>query len=1069
MTYRRLLQSGGLAALLFFSFTLLHAQYQIRFHRITMQQGLSQSAVTCIFQDSQGFMWLGTQDGLNRYDGYSFNIYKNRVGDSASLSDNFILSIYEDEQNVLWFGTLNNPNILNRFDRLTEGFTYVPADSVDLSRARVSSVFTTYRDPKGFLWTGSRGGGLTRLNTTTGEKKTFKNDPKNPGSLSDDRVYSVYGDRSGTIWVGTRGGLDKFDPGTESFVHYRHDPKNPNSISDNWVWPILEDRYGNLWIGTGRGGLNHFNRKTGVFTRYLHDATDPLSISDNYIFSIYESRSGLIWVGTNGDGVNTFHPGLGGFVTYSHTPEKANSLSDNTVRALHVDRQGTVWIGTAEGLDRFDENQKTFTHFKRGSPAGRGPTDIPNALLEDRSGTLWVGTLSSGLDRFDQSTGRFINYKTDPSRPGSLSDNAIYALLEDRAGTLWVGTYNGGLNRLDRSSGKFTAYMPDTTNPAGISERGVWALCEDRDGYIWVGTYKGGLNRLDPKTGHFTVFKNDPANRQSISDNNITCILEDRNRTLWVGTTNGLNSFKRSDGTFKQYLEEDGLPNRVVLGIVEDGAGNIWISTNHGLSRFNPKTGQFRNFDANDGLQGHEFNQNAYARNSVTGMLYFGGGKGFNAFHPDSIRENPYVPPIVFSAMRRYNTDDAEGKPIDEPGMSVRQDLTLTYKDNIVTFEFAALSYYISSKNTYSYKLENFSDNWIQLGRERYATFTNLDPGEYVLRVRGANNDGVWNMDGSSIKFVVTPPWWKTRWAYAAYVLIFFGILYELRRFEINRREEKARVRESELRAKAAEAEKRVLQVENDRKTKELEEARQLQLSMLPREMPKLPHLEIAVFMRTATEVGGDYYDYNLQSDGTLSLAFGDATGHGMQAGTIVTLMKGLFTSDASRLDIQPFFNHCSKSIKEIKLGRLLMAFSLVKFNGTRISLSSAGMPPLYIHRGQNGALQEILLKGMPLGAMKSFPYQIHEDELSTGDTLLLVSDGLPEQKNVEGEMYDYDRLKLRFTEVAPTEHPQDIIQHLMKGIDEWMEGAVQDDDITLMVVKVTQSQTIPGELPVSN
>jgi serine phosphatase RsbU (regulator of sigma subunit) len=436
--------------------------------------------------------------------------------------------------------------------------------------------------------------------------------------------------------------------------------------------------------------------------------------------------------------------------------------------------------------------------------------------------------------------------------------------------------------------------------------------------------------------------------------------------------------------------------------------------------------------------------------------MYFGGGNGFNEFHPDSVRDNPFVPPVVFSAFRRYNTDDEEGKAIEEKGISVRPEITLSYKDNLAIFQFAALSFYNPVRNQYSYKLEGYSDNWIQLGSDHVATFTNLDGGDYTLRVRGSNNDGVWNEEGAALKLTVTPPWWKSTWAYIAYAILAIGFLYGVRQFEINQREQKARIRESELHAKAVEAEKRALEAENERQTKELEDARKLQLSMLPREIPKFPGYQVAVFMRTATEVGGDYYDFSTGEGPTLNVAFGDATGHGMQAGTIVTLMKGLFLSDASRFDITTFFNHCSRAIKEIRLGRLFMAFTLVRLKGNSVSLSSAGMPPAFLHRQGDGSVEEILLKGMPLGAMKNFPYLLHETTMAPGDTLLLLTDGLPEQKNAGQEMFDYARVQQTFVEnVAGT--PESIIQRLVSAADSWMSGVVLDDDITLLVIRKTE------------
>ena len=378
----------------------------------------------------------------------------------------------------------------------------------------------------------------------------------------------------------------------------------------------------------------------------------------------------------------------------------------------------------------------------------------------------------------------------------------------------------------------------------------------------------------------------------------------------------------------------------------------------------------------------------------------------------------------------------------------------MTYKDNIVSFDFAALSYYNNFMNQYRYKLEGFNENWIQLGNNRTITFTNLSSGEYNLRVLGSNSDGLWNDKGASLFIEVTPPWWRTNIAYAVYLISFMGFMFSIRKFEINRREQKARIRETELRMKATEAEKRAIEIENERKTKELEEARELQLSMLPKELPELPNLEIAAFMRTATEVGGDYYDVIVEENGTLNIAFGDATGHGLKAGTMVTLMKGFFTSDSSKLGIKEFMNHCSKMIKEIKLGRILMSFSYLKIESSKLYVSSAGMPPIYYYNKSSEVMEEIIMKGMPLGAMLSFPYNVHEKELNSGDIILLLSDGIPEQMNEDEEMYDYPRVKDQFIKVAE-KTPDEIIKHFVESCDKWMGNAVQADDITIMVIRI--------------
>jgi ligand-binding sensor domain-containing protein/serine phosphatase RsbU (regulator of sigma subunit) len=921
----------------------------------------------------------------------------------------------------------------------------------------VSSVDAFLNEP-GVKWVGSLGAGtgLKRTNLKTGETTQFKHDPSDPFSISSDKVYSVYRDRSGILWVGTYNGLDKLDEKSGKFTHYRNNPADPNSLSDNWVWPIYEDSKGNLWVGTVNGGLNKFNRPTNSFSHFVNDPSNPSSLNDNYIFSIYEDRAGLIWIGTNAGGINYFMSSLNVFEHYVNKPEDRNSLSDNAVVSIMVDRVGTYWIGTRNGgLDKFDYKKKKFINYSH-NPANTNSI-LSNSIVEiyeDRSGILWLGTFSSGLSSFDPNSGNFKHYVNNPSDPYSLTDNRVYSILEDSDGMIWIGTYAGGLNLLDRKTGRISNYKFDKDDSTSLSSNSVWSMLEDNSGELWLGTFGGGVSIFNRKLKKFTHLKNNPDNPASLLDNNIITLFMDSRGNMWFGTTKGLSCYVHEKNYFKNYTEESGLANNFIFGILEDGRGNIWLSTNNGLSKFNPESESFTNYYAADGLQSNEFNQNAYAKDNKSGRLLFGGINGLNVFHPDSIKGNTFVPPVVFTNYLRYNTDDEEGKPIFEKGISVRDSISLTFKDNIVTLQFSALSYYNNSENQYKYMLEGFNENWIQLGNDHTITFTNLSPDDYVLRVIGSNNDGIWNEKGASLFVEVLPPWWRTNFAYAAYVILFLGTLYGLRRFEINRREQKTRMRENELRLKATEAEKRAIEIENERKTKELEEARELQLSMLPRELPKLPHLEIAAFMKTATEVGGDYYDFIVQENGVLNVAFGDATGHGLQAGTMVTLMKGFFTSDAAKLGLQEFMSHCTAMIKEIKLGRILMSFSLLKIDDSKLLITSAGMPPIYYFDNEKQDVEEITIQGMPLGAMRKFSYKVVEKEIKSGDILLLLSDGLPEQMNMNEEMFGYPRVSDRFKKFV-NDSPENIIQNLIKSGEDWMGGATQQDDISFVVIKI--------------
>ena len=1040
---------------LFYS-ELIISQSDVAFNHITVENGLSQSAVTCIFQDQTGFMWLGTQDGLNRFDGYNFKVFKNNPDNLKSISDNFIFSIYEDKSGTLFFETQSGK--LNKYNPVTESFSIVSPDSIDLQNAKMNSVLSLYNDRANIQWTGglSKETGLKMTDKKTGETKTFLNDPKNQYSISDNKVYSVLRDKSGTLWVGTFSGLNKFDESTGRFYHYKNDPKNKQTLSDNWVWPIFQDSKGNLWIGTVRGGLNKFDPSSGTFTSYKNDPSNPKSINDNFIFSIYEDRSGLIWVGTSTGGVNYFNPSADLFEHYYNIPEQKNSLSDNTVMSLFADRRGIYWIGTSNGgLDKFDYQRKEFINYKHNPQNSNSllSNSIQN-IYEDKSGILWIGTFSSGLNSFDPENNIFKAYVNKPSDPNSLSDNRVYSITEDNDWNLWIGTYAGGLDRLDKQKNIITHFVHNDKDTNSISSNNVWSLVLDDDSNLWIGTFGGGVNVLDKTKKSFKHFRHNPNDPNSLGDDNIIRVFKDSKGNLWFGTTKGLCRYFSDTKTFKTYNEQDGLSNNFVYGILEDDDGNLWLSTNKGISNFNPKEETFKNFYAEDGLQDNEFNQNAFAKDYKRGNLLFGGVNGFNVFNPDRVKGNTYVPQIAFTNFIRYNSDDEEGKPIVEKGISEMDKISLTYKDNIVSLEFAAFSYYNNFKNQYKYRLEGFNDNWIQLGNNNKVTFTNLSSGDYVLTVIGSNNDGVWNQQGKSLMIHVSPPWWKTKIAYGAYFIAFFGFLFGVRKFEIDRREQKAQIRESALKIKAAEAEKRTLEIENERKTKELEEARQLQLSMLPKKLPVLPNYEVAAFMRTATEVGGDYYDFRVQDDGAFFVAFGDATGHGLQAGTMVTLMKGFFTSDSSKLGMSEFMNHCSRMIKEIELGRILMSFSYLKFENNKLSITSAGMPPIFYFSKSLNEVEEITIQGMPLGAMRSFPYKVIEKDINSGDIILLLTDGLPEQMNLNEEMFDYSRVKDNFKSIT-NNSPDEIINELIKAGDEWMSGRIQDDDITFVIIRV--------------
>ncbi|MCI0691977.1 histidine kinase, partial [candidate division KSB1 bacterium] len=808
---------------------LLAQKDNLKFERISLEQGLSQNTIYCILQDRKGFMWFGTQDGLNKFDGYDFKVYKHDPQDPNSLSNNVVRTIYEDRAGTLWIGT--NGGGLNKLDGEKDSFTHYrhdPNDANSLSDNYVLSICEVSRHGRRTLWIGTRYGGLNQFEMETGRFTRYQNDPNDAGSLSDNYVISIYEDslhggstlwigtyggglnklileesnrergvfnryqydstasddlghkqirviyedRAGTLWLGTGGGLDKLDRRDGTVTHYHHDSNDPASLSASAVWSIFESRQGRdglLWIGTGNG-LNQFDRAAEKFYRYHHDPNDPNSLSDNYIRSICEDRSGMLWIGTWNGGINKLDRRRGMFTHYRNIPNDPNSLSHNNVRAIYEDaRDGgnTLWIGTrGGGLNKFDRQKQAFTHYKDypNDPNGLSHNYVWS-IYEDRAGNFWISTYGDGLKRFERKKERFTHYRHDPADPNSLSRNSVTPIYEDRSGMLWIGTDVGGLNIFDREKETFKHYKHDANDSTSLSHDNIWSIFEDRSGVLWIGTDGGGLNRFDREKEVFKHYKNEPDNPQSVSNNHVFCIHEDSRSagTLWLGTWGGgLNKFDTATEKFVHYTEKDGLPNDVIYGILEDDHGNLWLSTNKGISRFNIQTETFKNYNTHDGLQSYEFNAGAYHK-SKSGEMFFGGINGFNAFYPDEVKDNAYIPPIVITAFKKFDQ-------IAKRDIAATDEIALSYKDKYLTFEFVALDYTNPEKNQYAYIMEGFDETWIDAGTRRFVSYTNLDPGNYVFKVKGSNNDGVWNEDGVAVKITITPPPWKTWWAFTLYV-----------------------------------------------------------------------------------------------------------------------------------------------------------------------------------------------------------------------------------------------------------------------------------------------------------
>jgi signal transduction histidine kinase/serine phosphatase RsbU (regulator of sigma subunit)/streptogramin lyase len=553
---------------------------------------------------------------------------------------------------------------------------------------------------------------------------------------------------------------------------------DPYSLSDDNIRYIYEDRIGQLWLGT-RDGLNRFDSDRQTFIRYYNDPANPHSLSANHILSVFEDRAGVLWVGTNGGGLNKFNRAIEAFAHFTNTSNNPNRLSDSMVWTIFEDDEGLLWVGTSNGLNKFDRVAGTFTHYHHDADDPTSlSTDFIPVLIEDHNGVLWVGADEGGLNKFDQETETFTTYRHDPEDPTSLSDDDVWSLYEDSGGTLWVGTWGGGLNRFDQETETFTRFLHDPEDPRSVSDNVIRTIFEDGAGTLWLGTNGGGLNKFDRASESFSHYFHNPDDPRSLSDNVVRTIYEDQAGTLWIGVDGGgLNKFDRETETFTHYREKDGLINDTIYGILEGDQGQLWLSTNNGLSHFNPQTEIFNSYNVSDGLQSNEFNQGAYYK-SESGELFFGGINGFNAFFPDQIKDNPYPPPVVLTSFQIFNQDVMLDKALYEIG-----DIELSYQDSVVSFEFAALDYTAPAENQYAYKLEGVDKDWVEAGNRRFATYTHLDGGEYTLRLKGSNNDRVWNEEGTTIRLTVTSPPWQTWWAYALYAIAAGAVVAGYARF----------------------------------------------------------------------------------------------------------------------------------------------------------------------------------------------------------------------------------------------------------------------------------------------
>ena len=823
----------------------------LKFNQIGLEQGLSQSSVYAITQDALGFMWFGTDDGLNRYDGLNIMVFKNFPSNHNSIADNTVMSLLGDKNGNVWIGLRRGG--VDKYNISENRFYHHSHNKHDSTTISDNAISVLFEDSNGNIWLGTKKG-LNLFDQENNSSVRINLFTRDNSEKSANAVTAICEDHDRNLWIGTSNGLYKVNITNNQDIHrsifhpsdiksYYHIPTDLNSLCGNYIRSLYVDRSGTVWVGTFGNGLCRYRKETNNFSRHLDD-DQSISLSnlgsfisfiyedsknnfwvatydsglymldrqlrkfyktiDEPVMTMYEGNTGIIWIGTYTGGVKVYDPQKNRFNHYYEKYTDQSNKDINLSTSILEDRNGRLWIGTYNsGLKLYSPQQigsnkrrKKITTYKY-DPANPFSlsSDKITSLAESRDGSIWIGTENDGLNRFDSKKGRFIHYKHRIEHSNSISSNRITSLYYDtKEDLLWIGYLNGKIDSYDHSNNLFKPYRMETDDQLSVNS--ITVIYRGTQSGLWVGTFEGDLNRFIPESNMFSQFKllSDP-NMDKIK-NGIYSIYEDTQGTLWFGTYGGgLKKLEPGNNFVKTYSEEEGLTNAVVYGILPDKSGNLWFSTNKGIFKFNPMKNNFRNYDVKDGLQSNEFNQGAYFR-SKNGELFFGGVNGFNAFSPEDIVDNMFIPAVYIITIKVLD----QVLQLPNPITSNIEQIVLNYSDNFFSFEFVALNYTSPDKNNYAYILEGFDKDWHTVSAvQRYASYTNLDPGKYVLRVKGSNNDGIWNEKGTSVVVVVTPPFWMTWWFRVLIIIVLISIsIATVRYFLLKKIREKTRKLEQE-------------------------------------------------------------------------------------------------------------------------------------------------------------------------------------------------------------------------------------------------------------------------------
>jgi ligand-binding sensor domain-containing protein/serine phosphatase RsbU (regulator of sigma subunit) len=1080
------------------------------FNRYTVNSGISQSSISCLLQDSEGYIWFGTQNGLNKFNGYSFEKYCPDPLDSTSISHGWIYSIAEDADGNIWVGSRGG---LNKFDKKKGIFERIGSkkDKNSLFSDLVYGV--AYHGGSIFISTPPV---LNVLNMQTKQIIQYKNNmdiEKRAGSF--EKGFPILIDKKKNVWIATPKGLSKFNLQDKKFYNYYHYPDDDASIPDDYINALYEDKQGEIWIGTSNG-FCRYDRTTNKFIRFEN------KFKNNSIQSILQDNNENFWFGTYGGGLNRVIPDTGkkkilNTKKYSNNINDEKTLINDVVSCLYEDHSHIIWIGTFLGMNTLDLKPKKFMLYKK-TESEHSINLLDNfiaSVYKDKNDILWIGNWGKGLNLLNRKTGQVKQYA--PTLPGKqkIVNGYVHVIFKDPDNNMWIATRNGiqvlnlkdssfvdlndyfkidglpefrntrirklykdskdnvwigsnsGLYKISRTTKKVVSYLNNSKSNS-ISDNLIYDILETKDGKFWVGTVNG-LNLYDPATNSFTRYFNDPRNPKSISSSMIIDLLQDRDENLWIGTNCGLNLLKKGSTSFIHYSRKDGLPDEYIYNMIEDPSDKIWFSTNGGVGVLDIKSNRISSFTNENGLQGLEFSGGAYFK-SETGELFFGGVSGLNSFYPDIMPMNNFVPPVVITSFEK-SSEKGKEKRIVKNGDVVE----LSYSDYEIVIEFAALDYTNTKANQYAYQMEGLSTEWISTDNRNFVTFSKLPPDNYTFSVRGSNNDNVWNKKGATITIIIHPPFWRTWWFYSLCIILIAGIivfLFKLREKALRKEKEllelkvKERTEEVVYQHEQIEKQKDELIRKNIKITDSIDYAKQIQDAFLPsHDQVKQVFPESFILFMPKDIVSGDFYWLHTKTDQIL-FAVADCTGHGVPGAFMSLISINLLNEILDKrtttvpseilesLRLQLIDSFKQRKGEERRQNGLDIA--LCSFNPATNELSYSGAKnSLYLFR--NNTFKEIKADKHTVAMFyqqEKNKFTNHSFTIEKGDVIYLFTDGFADQKggpsNKKYYYLPFQELCIRIQEMSMEEQKRE----LEKVITTWKGNNEQIDDILIMGIQ---------------